>query len=350
MQKLTSNFPIQLFTERFTIFNEQELYEVVNAYNKKKTIYYSIYSCDEKKDNKCNCNQEITDWHFCNTNIDKIVFDIDNLNSLNIVKKFHSYLLKHNLKHLILFSGAKGFHVYIFTQTLHKLKNPKNTLLNAHNYFINQLNLKVNSNGNSDIDSHILGDVSRLMRFPNTLHLDSKLYCIPLTTEDLILGKSHIMNKAQKQNFIFTFYGKELLEISNFDNNIIKQINMTRTEKIVVSIDKQKILDTLPPCLQNILVQPYVYWDDRFHPLKYFLDSGYTDNEINLIMQNFLEGKKHPLKQHDNYLHYLKENQLQYLKNNKSLFSCKKIKSQNLCPVSGLCDNIKKNPLYLNKN
>ena len=64
---------------------------------------------------------------------------------------------------------------------------------------IKELNLKVNGNGNSDADSHILGDVSRLMRYPNTLHMESKLFCIPLITEDLILGKNHIMQKARKQ-------------------------------------------------------------------------------------------------------------------------------------------------------
>ena len=349
--QLIPKYPIQFFTERISIANEEEFLQVLNHYNSKKTIYYSIYSCQEKTNNNCNCNQEITDWHFCNTEIDKIVFDIDNLNSLDIVKKFHSYLLKNNLKHLILFSGQKGFHIYIFTKNYNYLKNPKNSLLNSHNYFIKELNLKVNGNGNSDVDSHILGDVARLMRIPNTLHLESNLYCIPITTEDLILGKNYILNKAKSQNFNFTFYGKELFDISKFDNGIINHIPpliFKVKEKVEISIDKQKLLNELPPCLQNILIQPYIYWNQRFHLLKYFQDSGYSDFEIESIMKIFTDGKVHPVKKTNNWNIDIMNVQNRYLRRNKSFFSCKKIKGEMLCPISfGLCSKIKTNPLYL---
>lgn len=349
MNQLILKFPIQLFTERFAIFNEQELFDTINHYNGKKTIYYSIYSCQEKKDNTCNCNQEITDWHFCNANIDKIVFDIDNLNSLEIIKKFHKYLLHHNLKHLLLFSGSKGFHVYIFTNNI-QLKTPKNALLNAHNYFIQQLNLKVNGNGNSDVDSHILGDISRLMRYPNTLHMDSKLYCIPLITEDLVLGKNHIMNKAKQQNFKFTYYGTELLDMKQFDNGVIHNspiYNFEDREKIQIYVDKQQILNELPPCLQNMLLQPYTYWGERYHILRYMIDNGYGELEVKEIMKSFLSDKKHPIRGTSNYKDDIINVHYKFLKKNNSLFSCKRIKKENRCPVQGLCDKIKENPIYL---
>jgi len=250
---------------------------------------------------------------------------------------------------LLLFSGEKGFHIYIFTKNFSNLKNPKQALLNSHKFFIQQLNLKVNSNGNSDVDSHILGDISRLMRFPNTTHLSSKLFCAPITTEDLVLGKSHILNKAQKQCFDFTYYGNDFFDISKFDNgNIVEYKQEIQKFDIKIDVNVGAVLKDFPPCLKIMLSQDYVYWRQRFHILKYLIARGYGDYEINLIMKEFLSGKKHPIKVHDNYEHYLKERQLEYVRRNASLFSCKKIKDESSCPISvGFCDLIIEKPIYL---
>ena len=348
---LISNYPIQVTANRNLIQSEEELLNFINQYNTKLTLYYSIYQCQLKTNSNTCCNIEQNNYHFCNTKIDKICFDIDNLNSLEIIKKFHFYCLKNNLKHLILFSGQKGFHIYIFTKNYDNIKNPKQSLLNSHNFLIKELNLKVNGNGNSDADSHILGDVSRLMRYPNTLHMESKLFCIPLITEDLILGKNHIMQKARKQNFLFTYYGTELLDMKQFDNGktdcIVSKKNFIEKEKIEITIDKQKILETLPECLQDILIQPYVYWSDRFLVVRFLQHYlGYVSGEVDLVMKSFLEGKKHPVRGEDNYCHYLKERQNSYIHKNKSLFSCKKIKQLGYCKHNDKCKFMIENKLY----
>lgn len=345
---LTKNFPIQVTTNRNLIQSEEELLSFINKYNTKLTLYYSIYQPQIKSFmNNC-CNIEQNKYHFCNTKIDKICFDIDNLNSLQIIKKFHLYCLNNNLKHLILFSGQKGFHIYIFTKNYNYLKNPKNTLLNSHFFLIKEINLKVNGNGNSDVDSHIIGDVSRLMRLPNTLHLSSNLYCVPLTTQDLILGKSHILKKAEKQCFDFTFYGKELFDISKFDNGVIEYKREIPKLDIKIDINVSEILKNFPPCLKIMLSQDYIYWRQRFHILKYLIDRGYSEFEIELILKEFLTGKKHPIRGTDNYNDDIMKVQYKYIKSNLSLFSCNKIKDELLCPISfGLCDLIKEKPIYL---
>ena len=345
--QLINKFPIQVTTERILINDENELYDFINKYNQKTTLYYSLYDV-EQKTNGCNCSAALYNYHSCNTkNLSKICFDIDNLNALPIIKNMHLHLLKQNLKHLILFSGEKGFHLYIFTQDYSNLKNPKITLQNAHAYLIKQFNIK---NG-IDVDNHIIGDINRLMRIPNTQHINSKLYCIPITTEDLILGKNHIMNKAKQQNFKFTYYGTKLLDIKQFDNGysnyIPPQYDFVDKEKVVISINKQKLLDELPPCLQDIFMLKYVFWNERFHPLKYLSDNGYSDAEIREIMKTFLEDKKHPIRGTSNFSEDIITTQLRYLRKNKSFFSCSRIKRDNLCPVQGLCDKIKEKPIYL---
>jgi len=243
MNNLIQNFPIQVTDNRVLIKSHKEFLDFVDKYNTKITLYYSLYSPQLKTHSNTCCNIEQNKYHFCNAKIDKICFDIDNLNALSIIKNMHKFLLQENLKHLILFSGEKGFHLYIYTKNYESLTTPKNALLNSHNFLISKMNLK---NG-IDVDHHIIGDVSRLMRIPNTLHLNSKLYCIPLTTEDLILGKQHIMQKAKKQNFIYTTYGLELFDIKKFDNGFVKHIiPQIETPKIEIRPDGNVNKATVP--------------------------------------------------------------------------------------------------------
>lgn len=335
---------MQITVDRLIINTEAELLNFINTYNSKLTLYYSLYGASLKLNSNTCCYQQQGDFHFCNSAIDKICFDIDNLNAISIIKKFHLYLLKNNLKHLMLFSGQKGFHVYIFTKNNANLKNPKVALLNSHNYLIHQIKLN-----KDDVDNHILGDISRLMRIPNTMHLGSKLYCIPVTTEDLIAGKSYILNKAKQQNFNFAFYGTELFDISTQDSQRIEHqiINSYPEIKVEVSIDKQKMLDELPECIQNLLLMPYLNYRQRFYVIRYLQHKGHSDVEIDLIMKSFLRQKLHPSKGHDNYLHYLKERQLLYVKNNHSLFSCSALRREGYCRNLVMCEKLKSEPLYL---
>lgn len=329
---------------RNLITSENQLFQFIDSYNSKLTLYYSLYSPSLKVDNKCNCEIAIDHYHFCYiTNLDKVCFDIDEINSLESIKKMHLKLLQVNLKHLILFSGQRGFHLYIFTKNYENLKNPKLHIVSAQNKL-----LEVMGRNKREIDMQVFGEneVSRMMRVPNTMHIDSHLYCIPLTTEDLVLGKNHILTKSKQQNFKFIYYGTEFFDISQLLS--IKQELTVKCEmpKIEVSIDKKAIFDIFPPCQQINITRAYVKWHHRAQIVNYLKYRGYSDFEIDKIMEIFLKGKKHPEKGVDNYLHFKKERQLQYLRRNKSLFSCKKIKSFGECPVSGLCQMIKEKPLY----
>ena len=95
------------------------------------------------------------------------------------------------------------------------------------------------------------------------------------------------------------------------------------------------------------MLKSYVCWRERFFVIKYLQHDGYSNYEIDSVMKTFLSGKKHPVKGHDNYEHFVEEKQLFYVTRNSSLFSCSAVKEVNLCPVMGLCDKIKENPLYI---
>ena len=171
MNKLFNNFPIQVGKDRSIVRNETELLKCITAWNGKKTLYYTLYQCQIKINDKCLCPRQIKDWHFCNSDIDKLVFDNDTFN-IKLMKKIHLDLLQSNIRHCILFSGNKGFHPYIFTQHGENLKNSKIALTNAHHYFIKRWGVEAEN----EFDTHIIGDIARPMRIPNTKNLESRLY------------------------------------------------------------------------------------------------------------------------------------------------------------------------------
>ena len=357
MNKIIKYYPIQVTTNRFLVETEKDFIDFVNKYNTKISLYYSLYKCSKKVNANCSCSIGIDKYHSCNGLIDKVFFDNDTFDIANILK-VHEFLLKINYRHLIIFSGYKGFHLYIFTQNYENIKYSKTVLLLVQKYLINLLKLGVKDY--LIIDTQVLYDVNRIVRIPNTLNLKSKLYCIPISYDDLLKGKEHILNKAKKQNFIFNYYGEIFLDMKIFDKIHNKNIQVETEKKYInmdnsidknvrIDINKSKILEDIPPCLQNFLLNSYTNWRQRFWIIKWFVDKGYSKQEIKEIMKEFLSLKFKLNTNQNNYEHFLQERQLDYVFKSLSLFSCSKIKSELCCPLQNIkdkCSQIIEDPIY----
>lgn len=313
MKKLIENWPREIgIPYRKMIRNKNEFWENINLFNGLKTIYYSLYNCNEE-------------GSYENCLIDKLWFDMDNDNSLKCILNFHKKLK--NLKHLLIFSG-RGFHVYIFTKGYEFIKNKKDCLYNAQLNMLKFIGLKEKI----DIDERPLGDIARIVRVPNTQHIETKKFCITLTEEDLEKGLDWIKEKAKKPCYEFTYYGNELFDISKFDIERTEKIEMIKIpENVKIEIDRNSLLKNIPVCISNMMIKDYVDWDSRYHIISYFRDRGYIIQETNEILIKYLKGKiKHG---HDNYEHcILTEKQLQYLyKRPELFFSCDRIKKDGHC-------------------
>src|SRR3990167_8371424 len=179
MKELIPTFPRQVATPiRQLVKSESEFYVFINKTNGIKNLFYSLYEFNQGS------------WFY----FDKIFFDFDGSNALVHTKILHKYLLENNYKHLLFYSGSKGFHIYLFLTNYETLKDPKSALRNLFDYLSNLLKITP--------DNSTAGDVARIARVPNTLHLTSKRYCIPITTYDLEEGESHIKDKAKEENII----------------------------------------------------------------------------------------------------------------------------------------------------
>jgi len=159
--------------------------------------------------------------------------------SYNDVMKLHNYLADNGLKSYVIFSGAKGFHLYIFYPKLEEIKkeNIKYLSLKVANEYKNNFKLKT-------LDLSVNRDsYSRIHRVPYTKHLITGLYCYPINLND---SYSNIIQTAIKppikqfqieeyqNNGTFT---KPLLELLNIitkekeDNKKLKRIRKNRFKK-----------------------------------------------------------------------------------------------------------------------
>ena len=121
---------------------------------------------------------------------------------------------KHDKKTLIVFSGAKGAHIYLFFKPV-LLKHPAEVIRRFQEKLRDYLQLKY-------VDNQIMGDVARLLRIPYTKHQDSGLKAIPF----------HIESEYQE---IISMASKTNLKPINFDLNDY----LIPIEHLLMEIDRE---------------------------------------------------------------------------------------------------------------
>jgi hypothetical protein len=100
--------------------------------------------------------------------VDRLVFDFDGEGSTEDAIKLILYFEELDLYPLYLvFSGHKGFHVYL---KINPNYYSKEVLRSFQNKIINQLDLK-------SCDRHIIGDLKRMIRIPGTIHQETGKLC-----------------------------------------------------------------------------------------------------------------------------------------------------------------------------
>jgi len=199
---LFKKFPREFGLRRRVVYDIKEFLKLINLYNGKINCYTSVYSFTDTM-GEVNYNSAI---------IDKLFFDFDKQYSdcfYEEMLRLHSYCEDRNISHSVIFSG-EGFHIYILTGN-NNLTNKKNTVYNAQTDLIKKLNLH--------IDTHVVGDISRLTRIPNTFNLKGR-FCIPLKHKQIHFPYSDILKLAQKQGNCIEVIGNKLLDISRFDTRL----------------------------------------------------------------------------------------------------------------------------------
>lgn len=129
--------------------------------------------------------------------IDRIYLDLDSKTNQQLaidegIRLIDGLDQRHNIQTTQYFSGKKGIAVYIdFNPVPISDENKKEVVKMFQNILKRTFDL-------TTLDPHVVGDINRVSRVPNTTHQDSGLYCIPITIDDLGAGIDHIRDLARK--------------------------------------------------------------------------------------------------------------------------------------------------------
>lgn len=251
--------------------------KLVNFYNGKRNCYVSLYSFELSQNS----------YDYTNTDIDKILFDFDSPKSFDNVKLFHKYLQNLDICHYTAFTG-RGFHTYIMTEGKN-IKHKKQALAAAQLHYANQMNFSVGYDHDCDIDKHIMGDISRITRFPYTKNLRTGLYSIPLPQDFQNLNLSDIHSLATTATRISNFIcGTKLVDLHQFDNgNNDFDYSVTNIETL-----DDNITEDFPPCIKVLLNRKDCGWPERYPIIVYLRDSGLSELETTKILEKYLSPEK----------------------------------------------------------
>lgn len=326
-KELYSLYPRQIgIPFRITCENKSEFYSNINRYMKQYRVYASIYNY-------------ISNDSYIKNNlaVDKIYFDFDGLEDhvRNEVKTFAEKLYSENIKHTVIYSGG-GFHMYIWTKNYATLDSKKASLLNSHNHFINEYDLKY-------LDPAVVGDIARLATIPNTYNYKRKSFATPISIDDIMTISPTQQQVVNTSKFIA---GNELFDISEYNSKEIIYCN-TSEENIPELTCKLNIdyYDKLPQCLQNILQEgyggKYVGTYKRMLLILFMRDVGIPIGNIVELFKYYLRGQRKGIVE---WRHCLHEHQIEfvYMKSYQYGFpDCERLKDKGLCPMIKYCDYVK---------
>ncbi len=299
-----------------------QIIKLINRWNGVKNIYYSVYDCDRY-------------GNFNNAHIDKVVFDFDDgEESLELLRKSVPKLLKLDYKFTIFFSGNKGFHLYVFVKPSEVSKNIKDVLYNIQYHIIQKLNIPEDK-----VDRHLLGDVARVIRVPNTLHLKSRLYAIPLSVQDLYLSYKDIRDLARKPRLKIFVYGKTLIDSTEFDYTSRRRevLMPDYSYDFKIEVDDeilQKVFDKLHPCVKLWLIKPKEYCknETRWYYALYMTHRGIPDEITMSLAEKFWSKVKESNGIRTKFQEFKQEKQLYYAKiKNQVVPNCETLYERGWC-------------------
>jgi hypothetical protein len=175
-EDLFNRFPREVDYPRKVVYNANELKRFVELTNGIKAVYVALY--------------DVT------YTIDKVFFDFDSTDlrlAFDDVKTFIKRLEQFNYPFIPVFSGRKGFHIYVLMRpwTPPNVETAKAVLRDIQHSLAGDL---------VTCDRQVFGDIKRLARYPNTLNKSN--YCVPLPYEFTNWSVGQIIDYAKSPKSI----------------------------------------------------------------------------------------------------------------------------------------------------
>lgn len=281
--------------------------KLVNNVNGRKSVYRTVYNFVKEDENQIAI-------------IDKVFIDFDpdedGKGGIEDAKVLSAYLKEKKIKHSNFFSG-RGAHIYVYTQKL--LATELNNASMAIRNFVNKL---ADETGVTP-DYHVVGDLSRVSRVPNTLNTKTKLFCVPVCEAMMGCPENVIMDYAKKQQNHDPIIDGDLVDLRKYDS--VVPSSFTKVKPIE---GKSGDLDfpNLPLCVQEALRCGEPGYNMRFLIITCMRDLAYSKEEVIEVLEQYLTEEK--------FVHCVEEEgQVDYLfERDDMLFPvCDTIKAQGYC-------------------
>lgn len=188
--------------------------------------------------------------------IDKLFFDFDGgAKALEDSKRVYKWLISEGHSVAVIASGKKGIHLYVLLKPIPTTKE----ILSQATWGILK-SVFGNEYMKTTADPHIIGDIRRISRIPNTRRPpDNKFWCTPLpadfvnfTWRDVLLWSKmpHEFSEApQPTQTINDLPHLKLVDIANITPSLVAQ-------PVQVSKETNLLQSFLRPCLYNAIVVP----------------------------------------------------------------------------------------------
>lgn len=272
MNQITSTlfpfFPRQVGIPRTIVKNKKEMDKYIQKFN----------------GTNIGCHTSLYDFNSYPV-IDKLLFDFDG-KDLNVVfdevKNFVQLLQKKNFLFIPVFSGKKGFHIYI-------LLKPERIDKNTGKFLLHRVESEL-VEGFKTVDWQKVGDIGAMIRIPNTINNGRYCCCLPENFTEMKL--SEILSLSKNKNYFNINLKKKklpsLLDLAN--------ITMETADNDIVDIPKgvkrvtppfKRLKDLIRPCIYNELKNnPNPKHLVRFDLVSELFFIGYTPTQVYKIIEN----------------------------------------------------------------
>jgi len=236
-----------------------------------KGVYVSLYDT----------NVEVT--------IDKFVFDLDCKTNLNKALEDTIVLVerlkKKSIPCSVIFSGSKGFHVY-------GLLKPKKLSRDIATYYLAHLQRDL-SKGIETVDAHLIGDLRRMIRVPNTMN--NNHYCAPLPTNFQKMTLEEILNYSTRIRTRTLHFTRGILksipELVNIDfsqriSNETQSIAPQDTMSISSVPDMEILKELVRPCVFEAVTKPNPPHIVRLDLVSELMFLGFSEDQVLEIIKD----------------------------------------------------------------
>lgn len=208
------------------------------------------------------------------------------------VKSFAQFLQSIKIEPVIVFSGKKGFHLYIFFPET-QLKHPKEAISRLVSLLVSRFESEKKTKLKY-LDKKVVGDIRRLARIPYTIHPETKRAAI--IVRSLSMSIEDILHESENPLIIIPRISKSS-EVS-FALKYIDEI-LDIEEKKFQSTDEKKegIVYLQLPCIRTLLSTPLPPGKRRlgaskFLAIAYYYDHNGSMDGFETIAELFAERQK----------------------------------------------------------